>query len=82
MHTATQAPNRLRGCSEGVLPRERPIQSALGLRQRMSSTSHHRDRLYAMTDRVCVGCGIELFDPFAVPSHAPLSARSPEVDAR
>ena len=23
------------------------------------------------TDRACAGCGIELFDPFAVPSHAP-----------
>jgi heme-degrading monooxygenase HmoA len=28
------------------------------------------DAVTPATDRVCVGCGIELFDPFAIPSHA------------
>jgi uncharacterized paraquat-inducible protein A len=28
------------------------------------------DGVTPATDRVCVGCGTELFDPFAIPSHA------------
>ena len=30
------------------------------------------DGVTRATDRVCQGCGIELFDPFAIPSHAEL----------